>query len=226
MDHVYIEEQALIERYHRDDLDADEASRFEAHFIDCQQCLEQLELASGFLAGLRTVAAEDTVQGVRLGIFAWLMGRGGWKRSAPFLAILLLSLGLPLAWLLGRSGAGFPDGGTAFTPEVFLLSTLRTAPGEPAAFVLELSPGQGVALAIDPGRDPRFESYRVILLDSTGRERLRESDLLPNALEVLLLTLPDDFLVPGEYRLLLKGLLPDGSTVDLEQHVLRVTIAR
>ena len=62
MDHAYIESHGLIELYHQGALTPDEESRFEEHFVDCGECMEQLELARGLQRGLRSVAAEDAAR--------------------------------------------------------------------------------------------------------------------------------------------------------------------
>ena len=63
MDHAYIEEHGLIERYHRGLLDPEEETRFEEHYFSCPQCMEQLELARGFQRGLQAATAEDAADG-------------------------------------------------------------------------------------------------------------------------------------------------------------------
>ncbi len=72
MDHAYIEKHGLIELYHQGALPPDEEARFEAHFVDCPRCIEELEAARGLRTGLRAMAAEDAarVEVVRVGILA------------------------------------------------------------------------------------------------------------------------------------------------------------
>ena len=57
MDHDYIAEGGLVERYHQGSLPPDEEARFEEHFVGCPECTEQLELARGFQRGLKAVVA-------------------------------------------------------------------------------------------------------------------------------------------------------------------------
>jgi hypothetical protein len=105
MDHAYIEENGLVESYHRGLLPPEEEARFEAHFAGCPQCVEQLELARGFQRGLKAMAAEDlertaqiaqTIQrAAALGLFAWLARRGRAVQWGLALAALLLAAALP-----------------------------------------------------------------------------------------------------------------------------------
>jgi hypothetical protein len=45
MEHSFIAQTDVIDRYVRGTMPAAERSEFEEHFLDCQECLEQLELA-------------------------------------------------------------------------------------------------------------------------------------------------------------------------------------
>lgn len=73
-----------------------------------------------------------------------------------------------------------------------------------------------LTLAVDVYADPRFAGYRVTITGSDGSVRWRRDELQPNALEVVMLTLPRDFLPPGSYRLELAGMLDSGEAVAVE----------
>src|SRR3954453_10617906 len=106
MDHTYIENSGLVERYHRGLLPPDEEAEFEEHFVECPQCTEQLELARGLQRGLKTMAAEDAARALGgAGLFAWLARRGRLAQWGTALAALLIAAALPALWLLagGRS---------------------------------------------------------------------------------------------------------------------------
>jgi putative zinc finger protein len=98
MDHTYIAEHSLIERYHRGLLDPEEEARFEEHFVGCPECTEELELARSFARGMKVLAAEDAARGAVLtALFAWLARHG----RLAFAALLLIAL-LPAAWIWVR----------------------------------------------------------------------------------------------------------------------------
>ncbi len=109
MDHAYIEENGLVERYHQGLLPPDEEARFEEHFVTCASCMEQLELARGFQRGIKAlsaITAEDAVRAavaVQAGLFAWLARRGRLAQWGLTLAVLLLAAGLPSAWIAAQS---------------------------------------------------------------------------------------------------------------------------
>ena len=101
MEHVYAEEHDLVESYLAGRLSEEERAAFEAHYFDCEICLERLETAEGFREGMRQVAAEDLAQAsaVRVGLLAALSRR---YRLALAGALLLLAA-LPAVWLAGRN---------------------------------------------------------------------------------------------------------------------------
>jgi hypothetical protein len=101
MDHSYIESNSLVERYRRGQLPPDEEARFEEHFVECPECMEQLELARGFQQGLKTLVAEEAARAVvSAGLFAWLARRGRLARWSVPLAALAVAAALPAFWLL------------------------------------------------------------------------------------------------------------------------------
>jgi hypothetical protein len=106
MDHTYIEDNGLVERYHRGLLPPDEEASFEEHFAGCPRCTEELELARGLQRGLRAVAAEDAARAaVAAGLFSWLARRGRLARWGTALGALAVAALLPALWLL-RSDSG------------------------------------------------------------------------------------------------------------------------
>lgn len=122
---------------------------------------------------------------------------------------------------LGRPLADLP---------VFLLRTVRGGDEPPQ---VSAPPEAGaLALAVDVGFDPRFVHYRARVLDGGldspaggpegGRVLYRAGNLQPNALEVLMLTFPADFLPPGEHRLVVEGITEDGAAVLVGTYPFRV----
>ena len=270
MDHAYIENNSLVERYHQGLLPPDEEARFEEHFVECLACMEQLELARGFQKGLKVVVAEDAARAVvSAGLFAWLARRGRLAQWGMALAVLAVAT-LPAFWLLaGGQGerqewrarldaqrrsnqelehrldesesrriaerreleAKIAQAKPPETPRgladplvntpVFLLSALRSDDGKPATIDLARA-GDALALAVDVGDDPRFASYRATITKAGGGTVFRQSGLQPNALEALMITFPASFFAPGDYRLRVEGVKPDGSASEIGGYPFRV----
>jgi len=104
---------------------------------------------------------------------------------------------------------------------VFLLSALRSGDGKPATIDLARA-GDALALAVDVGADPRFTSYRATITKAGGETVFRQSGLTPNALEALMITFPASFFAPGDYRLRVEGVKPDGSASEIGGYPFRV----
>ncbi|HKQ05070.1 MAG TPA: hypothetical protein VJ464_08070 [Blastocatellia bacterium] len=60
MNHQQIDQFDLIDRYLMGKLLAEESASFEAHFVDCPQCIARLQLTKTFLEDLRGVAAAQS----------------------------------------------------------------------------------------------------------------------------------------------------------------------
>ena len=58
MDHSFIERTDIIDRYVRGTMPPAERSEFEEHYLDCEECLEQLELARSLREGIKVCAAQ------------------------------------------------------------------------------------------------------------------------------------------------------------------------
>ena len=57
MEHSFIEEHNQIDRYVRGAMPVAERTAFEEHFLDCPDCLQQLEVARSLREAIRMAAA-------------------------------------------------------------------------------------------------------------------------------------------------------------------------
>ena len=62
MDHRYIEEADITDRYLIGKLPPWEHDRFEEHFVDCPECLDRLEMTRVFRRALKVAVAEDAAR--------------------------------------------------------------------------------------------------------------------------------------------------------------------
>lgn len=105
MNHRYIEEADITDRYLLGKLPPEERDRFEEHFVDCQECLDRLETTRNFRRGLKAAVAEDAARTsayVRVGLLAWLSSRSRRQQAAVLLATLLLPAALAAAFFVPR----------------------------------------------------------------------------------------------------------------------------
>ena len=62
MNHDYIKEFNLIDQYVLGKLAAHESEEFENHFIDCPECIEELNIARSFIQDLKGLAVQETLR--------------------------------------------------------------------------------------------------------------------------------------------------------------------
>jgi predicted HAD superfamily Cof-like phosphohydrolase len=106
MDHDYINEHGVVSLYVAGKLSPEERAGFEEHFVDCQQCLEQIEVTAELREGLRQVAKEDAGRpGVAradiagLGVApqlapAFWVGAGSWNQRGLLAYAMVAVVGL------------------------------------------------------------------------------------------------------------------------------------
>ena len=220
MDHQYIADHNLVERYLSRRLPAGERAAFEDHFVTCTECLDAIELAQEFQDSLRAgVAQEVTRQTVQAGLLAWLARPAG---RAVLAAALALILAVPAVWFgLGQGGTG------ALAPQVnvptYTLGMVRSGEDGP---VLTASSQQWLTLLLDA--DEGFAEYRLSLknvFEDTASNSLvwQESGIPSDAQGRVSVTFPPGSLEPGEYRLDLAGLDAAGAASELQSHRVRLT---
>ncbi len=105
MEHSYIEEHNITDRYLSGKLSTEERMSFEDHFVDCTQCLDRLEMTDDLRTGLGTIATEEALRartdlqiGVG-GLLVWV-ARLSRARRAALLAGVTLAIALPVALLI------------------------------------------------------------------------------------------------------------------------------
>ena len=105
MEHPYIDEHDIADRYLLGKLSPEERARFEEHLADCMRCLDRLEMTIDFRDGLRLVVAKESLR--RRDYLQ--IGRAGWSaplvrlsraRRAALLVGATLLIGLPVAALI------------------------------------------------------------------------------------------------------------------------------
>jgi hypothetical protein len=112
MDHHYIEDHGIADRYLLGKLPAEERVRFEEHFVDCHECLERLEMTESFRSALQTVAAEDAARAsayAKVGLLAWVARLSRGRRAVLLASAILLLLTLPAALLIRERTAGHEE---------------------------------------------------------------------------------------------------------------------
>ena len=249
MDHRYIEEHQVIDRYLMHQLPPGEAVRFEEHYMHCQQCLDELELAEKLRRGLRRAVADDTAAltaARRFGLLAWLARRArspaAGLTAAALVAALVLPLGLMVRQLqhlgrerdeartaaaeLRRQQAGAPQ--PQINPLLISLSPERaTAIGEAA--IGEADPSHIVRLRAEPEwivlsleiGSSGHPAYRVVLVRG-GQEVWRGDGLEPDSAGSLVLAVHSTWLGAGDYSVRVETAPAAGDARPIAHFSLRV----
>lgn len=228
MDHSYIEAHHVVDRYLMNQLPSEEAEQFEEHYLSCQECLDQLELAEAWQRGHKRAVVEDatiaTVQ--QAGLLAWLLHRSPAAR-AGLVSALLLGIAAPITFLaldLQRTRGQLDE---ALSPRVgttlVALSATRslpTADAEPT-HVVRLSQGsQWVVVSLQVGAQG-YDAYRVALLRD-GTEIWSQDGVSTEARNDLNLTLHSDWLDAGDYLARVEATTASGELVPVARFPFRV----
>jgi anti-sigma factor RsiW len=109
MDHAYIEEHQIADRYVSGTLPEEEAERFENHYLSCPECLDRLDLTESVQRGFRRMATQEAERSstARPPAPPSRLSRPGRRTQVGFLlaALLVLAIlptGLTLRGLAGR----------------------------------------------------------------------------------------------------------------------------
>jgi hypothetical protein len=98
MDHTYVEENQIADRYVMGTLPAEEAERFENHYLSCPECLDRLELTESVQRGFKRMAGQDAAQVAathQLAVVAWLARLSRGRQTGALLGTLLVLAVLP-----------------------------------------------------------------------------------------------------------------------------------
>jgi len=111
MDHQFIDENNIRDRYLIGTLGPEDRQRFEEHFLFCDECLSEMDTIDDFRVGLRGAAMEDLTRGSALAK-AGILGRLIRRRTTAVICAMVLSISLLLAAYIRerREAAGYRKG--------------------------------------------------------------------------------------------------------------------
>ena len=212
MQHPEIDRDCLIDRYVRNTLRGAERQVFEEHFLDCPQCLEQLEIASSLREAIRESAAEaitapPTVAAARpRRWFVW-----NWVPAGVAACLVLTTVtGIVSFQRMRQAKIELASAQWNFQRE---LGSVRELASSPEVYVLGQSRGGAEIREIAlPARarwmvfsvemdTTRFPSYRSTLSDRSGKEIWRQDGIQPGSQDFIGVSLPSNVLAPGDYSL-------------------------
>jgi hypothetical protein len=245
MMHEQIEDQEIIERYARNQLEPAERKAFEEHYFSCDECFEKLQATERFIAGVRDAARRAVLpKSAPASAPAW--------RIAPLwsptfgigvIAALLLAIAggswyhaqvSHLRGQLSTSDAALQREQQAHAaveqqlqqalqaeanvPLVMLQST-RDAQAQPLEALLPAGATHLVLWTEVPAG--RFTSYRLEIYGAEERPIATLTHLTRNAYGALAASIPAQQLQPGEFRIKLYGEEPLPASL-LAEYKLRI----
>jgi hypothetical protein len=210
MDHDYVEEQSIADRYLGGRLSSEEEQAFELHLMECEICVQRVEEFDGLRAGLRRVRA--TARRGPVPMPAWpklaMAACLGFVVAAVPAYLLLQELTKTRQALTaerGRSGVA----ATAPNPEMAAAQFHRfeIVRGEQADNLVVL-PSQPAPIVIAIRLDAPAEavSFRATISTAAGATVAQKSDLSLSGANNLVLTFPSTLLTPGDYILKIESI--------------------
>jgi len=227
MDHRYIEEHHIVDRFLMGHLDTDEAERFQDHTMSCSECLDNLALSEKLQQGMRDAFAGEAGRTAS----GWRVRRGPWVMqswlSAAAVVVMAVTAGL-LGLRLNRVNTTLEDTRHRLSEHEVLLERMEDRLTEatlPRANVplYRMSPERSVAL---PTREPTWlislagePQWLVLVLHTewpgggpyegrifkAGESPIwQESGLLADGTGDVTIGLLSSDLPPGDYHLVLE----------------------
>jgi hypothetical protein len=204
MDHAYIDEHGLVERYVKRRLTPADEQAFETHLLDCERCIADVEVANLLASSLQAAAdsapaADEHPTASRSpGPTAGLLIDRPWLAAA---ALAVVALG-PAAMVYWTAGAPPPDVTSPLVRDdvqLLTLSPVRSADAAPSYRVrLGETPFPVVfLLEVEP---TACEDYAATLTAPGGAAVWQGDGLALNAWDALPLAVDSSLLSPGDYR--------------------------
>jgi hypothetical protein len=253
MDHEYIRENNVTALYFLGKLSVEERNRFEGHFVDCQQCLDQLEVTGDFREVLKQVAKEDDSWSKdanwgpvpQRGRLAWLGGPGLWQQPRLLAyAAVLFAVSLTAVFFastryrrseLTQSQRLSDDWQRRYAEErqnrenlekQLHASSNKTGDqnkSAPANRIAVPTTTPWIVLSLEFEKDPDFQSYRARLSNAQGQILWSAEHILPPPSDAIAISLPSNLLSKGDYSLALDGLTSTGHYVPAAHFSFRAT---
>lgn len=220
MDHDFIEQHQIVDRYLMGRLPEEESARFEEHYLHCQACLDALEVAEKLRAGLQRTAAADAARSVQgLAVIAWLARLGRSRQIATLAGAFLVAALLPATFL-------YRELARERQPHVNVMSVsldrVRDATAEPPVRFPLRPPDEWIQFSL-PLTYPDQPRYRVVLIGPSDEEIWRDEGFVPDVDNYLRLSFPARRLAAGDYRFRVEGLPEGQDAVRVGEFLFRVT---
>lgn len=204
MSHEEAAKNQMVERFALGELRGSDRERFEAHFFDCQECFDEVQLASEFLRHARSVLSREPEKG-------WLsrMTAALWRPVPALVSALFLCVVGTAAYQNHKIDAlREPKAATYY----FLGKQTRAPQAEKPVIAHSDTP---VSLSVVFTPESEFKSYRALITSDSDKVKYsiplnpQEDD------DLVYVVLPPGSLKEGKYNLLIIGNSGTGSARDI-----------
>lgn len=210
MDREYVVEHSMVERYLAGRLSEHEQAALEQHCLWCQETLDDLELTAKLRQGIADVAtAEDRWQP---GFVSRMLHLPQYAAAAS----MLLAVSLVTSGVLLWDREAFSPRPRVAGMDVYTLEVMRGAADDPSANTVYLGESNTpIVLLIYPELGD-YERYRAAIYPLKGKTVIWEDEIYLGT-DALALVVPSAVLPPGDYRVRIEGLAPDGESAPLNE---------
>jgi hypothetical protein len=213
VDHKYIEDNHVAQSYLMGKLSPEEEESFEQHYLECDECLDQLRLAESLHRGLKVVAVEE-MAATAIGSAAaqsWWRRLGRWRQMSLVILVVIVAA-IPLV----RFDSGTPQliGPVTETALVLLSPTRAGDDSEPVTRITRVTDITYYTISLDL-MYPEHEQYQIRLINSAGDSLWQSTPVQPDEMGALLLTVPASFLPAGDLYFEVSALLADGEEISV-----------
>lgn len=223
MDHEHVEQHHVIHRYLGGNLSPEEQDAFEDHYLDCPECLAELERMESLHRGLEGVALDALRSPATVAPETPVRSPGVRRWQPALAAAVVLVLLAPLGWLLVRQDRLQDELARLRAPRVgaavAYLSPLR-GEAPPALLTLPAEP-RPLVFVLDLGPAPAGP-YRVSLWREDPEERVWSQPAAATTSDgEITVSVSTEFFQPGDYVFRVHRPSPEGRSEPLARFPFR-----
>ena len=211
-DHDYIESNQIIDRYILGRLDESEREVFESHFLNCRQCLDELELTEALGRDLKKTVAREAA--------SHILGNALLGRLLGVRVIRGLGLAVGMVLLIGIPALIFRQSSEQVQPLQFRLDTGERG-GVQVEELLNLSASPSEVAFVQEVFADEYSRFRVSLINPDSDETEWQDQVLLRRRR-LSFSLPSAVLKGDHYRLVIDIQEDDGGFIIFDSHDLRI----
>ncbi len=204
MSHDEAARDQMVERFALGELRGSDRERFEAHFFDCKECFDEVQVTSEFLRHARSVLSREPEK-------SWFsrMAADLWRPAPALVSMLFLCAFGTTVYQTFRYAASIKP---KVESRYFLGGQTRAPQGEKPIVVHNNIP---VSLSVEFTPGSEFKSYRAQIMNDSGKVKYSIPLNPQEGDDSVSVVLPPESLKEGKYNLVIFGNPGTGPPKDL-----------